>query len=86
MIECYNNGHSPEYYINNFVNNLDLKTSEELDKIAGDSLNELYNRYVNNKGKYNGNNNNIHFISIYEYVKQNYKEKLLFYSMNHPTK
>ena len=84
MIECYNNGHSTEYYINNIVNNLDLKTSEELETIALDSLNELYNRYVNNKEKYK--DNNIYIISTYEYIKQNYKEKLLFYSMNHPTK
>jgi hypothetical protein len=85
MIECYNNGYSPEYYINNFVNNLDLKSSEELETIAENSLKELYNRYVNNTEKYI-NNNNIYIISIYEYIKQNYKEKLLFYSMNHPTK
>jgi hypothetical protein len=84
MIECYNNEHSIDYYINNFVNNLDLKSSEELETIAKDSLNELYNRYINNKEKYN--DNNIYIISIYEYVKQNYKDKLLFYSMNHPTK
>jgi hypothetical protein len=84
MIESYINGFSPEYYINNFVNNLDLTTSEELDKKAEDSLNELYKRYVDNKRKYNGNN--IHIISTYEYIKQNYKEKLLFYTVNHPTK
>ena len=47
-------------------------------------MKELYNRYVNNTEKYI--NNNIYIISIYEYIKQNYKEKLLFYSMNHPTK
>jgi hypothetical protein len=84
MIECYNNGYSTEYYIKNFVNNLDLKSSEELEKISENSLNELYNRYLNNKEKYK--NNNIYIISTYEYIKQNYKEKLLFYSMNHPTK
>ena len=85
MIECYNNGYSIEYYINNFVNNLDLKTSEELDIIAQNSLNELNNRYLQNKEKYNGEKN-IYIISTYEYIKQNYKNKLLFYSMNHPAK
>jgi hypothetical protein len=84
MIECYNNGHSIEYYINKFVNNLHLKSSEELEIIAEDSLNNLYNKYINNKEKYN--DNNIYIISIYEYIKENYKEKLLFYTMNHPTK
>lgn len=84
MIECYNNGHSIDYYINNFVNNLHLKSSEELETIAEDSLNNLYNKYINNKEKYN--DNNIYIISIYEYIKQNYKEKLLFYTINHPSK
>lgn len=84
MIECYINGHPPEYYISNFVNNFDLKTSEELETIAQCSLNELNDRYTQNKEKYNGNN--IFFISTYEYIKENYKDKLLFYSMNHPTK
>ena len=50
-------------------------------------MNELYNRYIINNKKYNDNNdNNIYIISIHEYIKQNYKEKLLFYSKNHPTK
>lgn len=84
MIECYNNGHSTKYYINNIVNNLDLKTSEELEIIAENSLKELDNRYILNKENFNGDN--IYIISTYEYIKQNYKEKLLFYSMNHPTK
>jgi len=33
MIECYN-ANSVEYYITNVVNNLNLKTSEELDTYA----------------------------------------------------
>lgn len=84
MIECYNNNKSADYYINNFVNNLDLKTSEELDTIAENSLKELQNRYKNNKEKYN--DQNMYVIGTYEYIKNNYKDKLLFYSMNHPTK
>jgi len=84
MIECYNNNNSIEYYITNFVNNLDLKSSEELETLANNSLNELNNRYIINKTNYN--DNNIYIISTYEYIKQNYKNKLLFYSMNHPTK
>jgi hypothetical protein len=84
MIECYINGQPPEYYIDNIVNNLNLKTSEELELIALDSLNELHDRHTKNTEKYSGNN--IFFISTYEYIKLNYKNKLLFYSMNHPTK
>ncbi len=84
MIDCYKNGYSIDYYINNFVNNLELKTSEELEQMAENSLTELYNRYISTKTKYDFNNT--YTISTYEYIKQNYKDKLLFYSMNHPSK
>ena len=84
MIECYNNGFSIEYYIDNYINNIDLKNSEELEELANDSLNQLSARYINSKNKYNGDN--IFLISTYEFIKNNYKDKLLFYSMNHPTK
>jgi hypothetical protein len=84
MIECYNNKHSIKYYITNFVNNLDLKSSEELETIAQNSLNELQNRNKKNKEKYS--DENMYVIGIGEYIKNNYKDKLLFYSMNHPTK
>ena len=84
MIECYINNNSVEHYITHFVNNLDFKSSEELDIIAQNSLEELYNRYKNNKEKYN--DENMYVIGTYEYIKNNYKDKLLFYSMNHPTK
>lgn len=84
MIECYNNNKSIEYYINNFVNNLDLKTSKELEIIAQNSLEQLQNRHKNTEEKYKYEN--IFIIGIHEYIKNNYKDKLLFYSMNHPTK
>jgi|Laugresu1bdmlbsd_1035121.scaffolds.fasta_scaffold16006_3 hypothetical protein len=84
MIDCYNNGQSIDYYINNFVNNINLKTNSELEELAETSLNELRKRYIENVQKYTGNN--IYIISTYDYIKENYKNKLLFYSMNHPTK
>jgi hypothetical protein len=84
MIECYHNNLSITDYINNYVNNLELKTSEELEIIANNSLEELKRRYENNIKKYN--RNNIYFISTYQFIKDNYKNKLLFYSINHPTK
>lgn len=84
MIECYTNNNSIEYYITHFVNNLDLKSSEELETIAQNSLDELKNRNENNLKIYN--DKNMYVIGTYEYIKNNYKDKLLFYSMNHPTK
>lgn len=29
---------------------------------------------------------NVHFISICDYIESNYRDELLFYSMNHPSK
>jgi hypothetical protein len=84
MMECYNNNKSIEYYITHFANNIDLKTSEELETIAQNSLNELKRRYINNQKMYN--DNNMYLIHTYEYINDNYKDKLLFHSMNHPTK
>jgi hypothetical protein len=84
MIECYINNKSVEHYITHVVNNVDLKSSKELDTIAQNSIEELYNRYQNNKEKYN--QENTYLIATYDYIKNNYKNKLLFYSMNHPTK
>jgi hypothetical protein len=84
MINCYHNNVSIDNYINNYINNEHLKTSEELDTIAQNSLNELKRRFYENVKKYASNN--IILISTYEFIKNNYKDKLLFYSMNHPTK
>lgn len=84
MIECYNNNLPVEHYITEYVDNVNLKTSDELDNIAENSLNELKKRYEEHKNKFN--DKNIFIITIHDYIKNNYKNKLLFYSMNHPTK
>lgn len=84
LIECYKNNKPIEYYINNFVNNVKYKTDIELDLIIEDNLNNILTRYNINLNKYN--KDNVHIISSYEFIKNNYKDKLLFYSMNHPSK
>ena len=84
MQECYKNGKDISYYINNIVNNINFKHVDELEHNANNSLNELKIRYETNKQKYNGPN--IHFIFTGDYIRSNYKHKLLFYSMNHPSK
>lgn len=85
MIECYKKGLSINHYIEKYVNNVNLKSNEELENMAEKSLNELNKRYNENIEKYK-NNDHIFIISTYEFIKKNYKDKLLFYSMNHPTK
>ena len=85
MIKCYNNNSSIEYYIENYINNIELKTKDELEQYANESLEELNKRHNENVNKYKIKDN-ILFISTYDFIKNNYKDKLLFYSMNHPTK
>jgi hypothetical protein len=82
MIEYYNNKRSVEDYNTFVINNIDLKTCEELETFAQNSLDELNNKHLKNIEKYKG----YYIIGTHEYIKQNYKNKLLFYSMNHPTK
>lgn len=84
MINCYINGNTVESYINDFMNNIDLVSKEELELIAHNNLMELNNRYNDNVAKYK--KNNVYIVSTYQYIKDNYKDKLLFYTYNHPTK
>jgi hypothetical protein len=85
MIECFHNNISIEDYLNNYVNNKDLFSKEELENIANESIYKLYIRQQENIEKYK-DFKNIYVISCVHYIKFNYKDKLLFYSMNHPTK
>jgi hypothetical protein len=86
MMECYKNRKNIQYYIDNFANNANLKSCEELEEIANNSLSELYRRYLTNKNSFENEDKNIYVITAHDYIKENYKNKLLFYSMNHPSK
>jgi len=91
MIEYHKQKKSVEDYLKEIVYNKNLKSKEELEFIANDSIkylhdrdNDIINKYIN---PYRGNNyRNIQYVSVVNYIKDNYKNKLLFYSMNHPTK
>jgi hypothetical protein len=83
LINCYKNKLPIEYYLENFVNNVDLKTEEYLEQKAENSIRELIKRSNDNMQKYR---DRVHHISIANYIQDNYKEKLLFYSVNHPSK
>lgn len=84
LIECFNNKSAVEDYIIKIVNNDRLYSKDYLDNLANNSLNELHKRYIDMVNKFSGKN--IFFITTYDFIKTNYKQKLLFYSMNHPTK
>ena len=81
MIKCYSKGLLSENYIENYVNNIELKTKEELEQYANQSLDELNRRYNENVNKYKLNDN-IHVISTYDYIRNNYKDKLLLDEIN----
>lgn len=87
LIDCYKNNKSIDYYIKNTVNNYTVKNKKELENLALEGIKELKNRY-NNMLNYKKHyyTKNISCISIAEYVENNFKEKLLFYTINHPTK
>tara|TARA_B100000886_G_scaffold273238_1_gene197156 strand:+ start:212 stop:1063 length:852 start_codon:yes stop_codon:yes gene_type:complete len=83
IIDCYKNNVSVNDCINQYINNIDLLSKKELENKADDSIKELKNRYEENKIKYN--QENVYFVYTGNYIRDNYKDKLLFYSMNHPT-
>lgn len=85
MIDCYKRGDTIKNYIDNYVNNPNLITKKSLLERATNSINELKKRDIRIKKEF-CKKNNVHFISITDYIENNYMDKLLFYSMNHPTK
>jgi len=84
MIKEYLNNMPIDDYIEKYVNNINLESSEYLEDTAQKSLQSLLDRYNNSIIKFN--DKRISIISTHDYIKNNYKDKLLFYSMNHPTK
>lgn len=73
-----------QYINNNIVNNIDFKNIEYLKEIANNDIQEMVSRENIIKQKYTGNN--IYYIFTSEFIKNNYKKELLFYTINHPTK
>lgn len=87
LFECYKNNQSADYYINNYVNNKNLKTKYELECVANKSFEELDKRYeIMLLHKQMSPHKLIYTLPICQYIKDNYKEKLLFYTINHPSK
>lgn len=86
MISCYKLDLPIEKYFEYYVDNIYYKNSDDLNKLADESLIELDNRYKSMIDEYVTNNFNVIPIYINDFIKNNYKDNLLFYSMNHPTK
>lgn len=85
MVDNYKNNGGIQNYIDNYVNNPNLICKEELLSNAKDSIQELKNRkkLLDEKLK---DKNNVFTLCISNFIEQNYRDKLLFYSFNHPTK
>lgn len=84
MMKAFVNGLSVDEYINEYVNNEDLRTKSELDSIAMDSISILREKEQNSR-KYAKLHTRVKFVDASDYIENNYKKKLLFYAVNHPT-
>lgn len=83
MIDCIQNKYDYTYYQQNYIENKDLKTSNELNEIFHQTICNLEERF---KKMHQYTKYNTYFINIIDFIKENYKKKLLFYTFNHPTK
>lgn len=85
MINNFKDGNSIENYITHFVNNQNLFSKEILLEKAENSFKKMEHKEIKAKD-FILKRENIYYISITNFVNNNFKEKLLFYSMNHPSK
>mgnify|MGYP006139219085 CR=1 FL=1 len=85
MIDYYKRGDTIKNYLDNCVNNPDLISKKSFLERATKSINELKKRDSDIREEY-CKRSNVYFISISDYIEKNYRDKLLFYSMNHPSK
>ena len=83
MLISINNVESYEKYENSIYKNTEYKTYDELIDILNNNISTLEKRY--NRMLYYSKPNT-YFISFIDFIKSNYKTKLLFYTFNHPSK
>lgn len=83
MMDCFDKNLDVNYYKENYVENDNLKTTNELTEIYNKTIAELKSRYQN---MLQYSKHNTHFINIIPFIENNYKDKLLFYTFNHPSK
>lgn len=82
LIEKYENKEDYTVFINNCIINKDFKSPEYLIDLANKSIDAIIARET----KMNEEYSNCNFISVASFIRDNYRKKLLFYSINHPTK
>jgi hypothetical protein len=84
IIKSYNNNEKIKSVFENYIDNENLKSKDELEGIADQSIKELISREIEML-KYK-DIRDCSIVTISDFIKNNYKKKLLFYSMNHPSK
>lgn len=84
IVESFFKKESVEDCIRKYVLNSKLKNKSELMDIYDKDITELTKRV--SVIDQNNNNSNVHIIDIINFIHNNYKTQLLFYSFNHPTK
>jgi len=83
MDYCITNNYNFDYYNNNYIENKELKTLYELKANYNKNINELKKRYEH---MFEFIKPYTFFINVVPFIEKNYKDVLLFYTFNHPTK
>jgi hypothetical protein len=83
IVECIEKNLDVNHYKNMYIENINLKTKNELLQIFNKNITELNRRYQN---MLQYRKHNTHFINIVPFIEKNFMDKLLFYTFNHPTK
>lgn len=82
IAEYRRSGRSVREYIDEVLNNEDYKSEEELITIAEKEIEELERRTDKMRTDYPGEN--VVVVPITEFIKENYRDKLLFHTFSHP--
>ena len=83
LLNCYLKGKSREEYLKEYVNNVDLYSLKELEKMADDGIKQIQLRQdeILKLKSYR----NINVVLIDQFIKNNFQDKILFHTYHHPT-
>ena len=83
LLDCYLKGKSMNEYINNYINNEDLYSLQQLEKMVDNGINQIKIRQdeILKLKRYR----NINLVFIDQFIKNNFQDKILFHTYHHPT-
>ena len=85
LISAYNSGQTVDEFLEQVVKNKNLLSADELESIATEGVDRLRTSEMD-LHKYKAKRETIKLISVSNYVNDNYKERLLWWTPNHPTR